>query len=134
MADMAAISRANEVLRKEGVSAPEVSRVNEYLRVISVQFQDLKNIRVYRTPIAMRGYSKCFILLFPIVFGPTFNYISNEAEAGGIWNGIVLAIVYSVILTGLDNVQEALENPFDGVGKDDIRFYEPSFVLHSSLD
>jgi hypothetical protein len=132
MTDLAQLSRAGEGMRKEGVPAPEISRVNEYLRVICVQFQELKNVRVYRTPIGMRGYSKFFILLFPIIFGPTFNYLSNEA--GGIWHGIFLAIVYSVILTGLDNVQDGLENPFDGKGEDDIQFYEPSFVLHASVD
>lgn len=132
MSDLAALSRAGEVMRREGVPPPEVSRVNEYIRVICVQFQELKNVRIYRTPIAIRGYSKFFILIFPIIFGPSFNYLSNEA--GAIWHGIMLAVVYSVILTGLDNVQEALENPFDGDGKDDIQFYEPSYVLHASLD
>ena len=130
--DIAALSRAGEVLRKEEVPPPEISRVNEYIRVISVQFQEMKNIRIYRTPAAMRAYSKFFILFFPILFGPTFNYLSNQV--GGIWHGILLAVVYSVILTGLNNVQEALENPFDGVGKDDIQFYEPTFVLHTSID
>ena len=47
---------------------------------------------------------------------------------------MILSIVYSVVLTGLDNVQEALENPFDGDGKDDIQFYEPSYVLHMPLN
>jgi hypothetical protein len=31
-----------------------------------------------------------------------------------------VAIVYSVVLVSLDNIQENLENPYDRMGRDDI--------------
>ena len=33
-----------------------------------------------------------------------------------------MATLYSIVLVGLDNIQEGLEDPFDGVGADDIQF------------
>jgi hypothetical protein len=122
VSDITALSRAGEGLRLEGLQSPELAQLNERIRAICVQVENLKNIRIYRTPISMRGYSKFFILLFPVIFGPAFNNMSIDAGKS-IWHGLVLAIVYSIILTGLDNVQDALENPFDGYGSDDIQFY-----------
>ena len=45
----------------------------------------------------------------------------------------MLAVVYSLILTGLDNIQEDMENPFDERGTDDIRFDYPIALFHTSL-
>jgi hypothetical protein len=42
-----------------------------------------------------------------------------------------MATIYSLVLTILDNIQEDLEDPFDGVGSDDIRLDFPS-MLHSN--
>ena len=44
----------------------------------------------------------------------------------------MLAIIYSLVLTILDNIQEDLEDPFDGVGSDDIRLNFPT-MLNPSL-
>jgi predicted membrane chloride channel (bestrophin family) len=32
-----------------------------------------------------------------------------------------VALIYSLVLVSLDNIQDDLENPFDGVGADDLR-------------
>ena len=131
IAGISSLSRSVELLRKEGIPSPELAQLRNRIQDINEQLETLQNIRIYRTPIAMRGYLRLFIYSFPIIFGPTFNQMSNEA--GGVWHGILLAIIYSLILTGIDNIQSALENPFDGDGKDDIQFYEPKYLLNTLL-
>jgi hypothetical protein len=34
--------------------------------------------------------------------------------------GYLVAVVFSLVLVSLDNIQDALENPYDTVGEDDI--------------
>ena len=31
-----------------------------------------------------------------------------------------MAVAFAFVLVGLDNIQDALENPFDGIGVDDV--------------
>jgi hypothetical protein len=38
--------------------------------------------------------------------------------------GYLVAIVYSLVLVGLDGIQEDLKNPHDDIGSDDIDFGE----------
>ena len=48
--------------------------------------------------------------------------------------GIAIAILYSLVLTILDNIQEDLEDPFDGVGTDDIRLNFPTMLGPSTVE
>ncbi len=36
--------------------------------------------------------------------------------------GYCVALIDTLVLVGLDNIQEDLENPYDGIGVDDIEF------------
>ncbi|HTJ51211.1 MAG TPA: hypothetical protein VL443_17240, partial [Cyclobacteriaceae bacterium] len=96
----------------------EISRVSQYVSKMIIAFDNLKIIHVYRTPITLRAYSKVFIYVFPIIYGPyfasTFRDFSADLE-------YVMPILYSFILVSLDNIQDHLEHPFDEVGEDDIR-------------
>ena len=67
----------------------------------------------------------------PIIFGPAFADMSTEA--GAMWLGAAMAVVYSFVLVGLDNIQDSLENPFDGMSQDDIRFDKPSALLTRTI-
>lgn len=81
-----ALSLLCEKLRAdEGVSAPEISRANEYLRVMMVNFQLMKHIRVYSTPTSVRAYTKFFLAIFPVVFGPAFADMADQAKQ--LWVG-----------------------------------------------
>ncbi|VAW43201.1 hypothetical protein MNBD_CHLOROFLEXI01-3159 [hydrothermal vent metagenome] len=111
-------SRSHELLREAGVPANEVSRANQYLRQLIIDFERMNNIARYRTPVTLRAYSRLFLNLFPILFGPSFANIAYPDHPSA---GYVLALVYSLVLVSLDNIQDQLENPFDGVGADDLR-------------
>jgi predicted membrane chloride channel (bestrophin family) len=112
------VSSANEDLRNAGVSGSEISRVNQYLAELMVEFEAMRNIHTYRTPISLRAYSHIFLNSFPIVFGPYFAYLGQQYYPAV---GYGVAVLYSLVLVSLDNIQEHLEDPFDSVGSDDLR-------------
>jgi hypothetical protein len=111
------LSRMSMELRTLGVQSGEISRVSQYVSKLIIAFDNLKIIHNYRTPVTLRTYSKVFIYVFPVIYGPyfasTFHDYSAQLE-------YVMPILYSFILVSLDNIQDNLENPFDEVGEDDI--------------
>jgi hypothetical protein len=80
-------------------------------------FDNMKIYHEYRTPITLRAYSRIFLYIFPIVYGP---YFAANIKDFSEYLEYVMPVLYSFILVGLDNIQGHLENPFDGVGEDDI--------------
>lgn len=116
-------------LRQHGVQSGEISRISQYVSKMIIAFDNLKIIHAYRTPVTLRAYSKVFIYIFPIVYGPyfasTFKDFSAHLE-------YVMPVLYSFILVSLDNIQDHLEHPFDEVGEDDIRIDEAEIVSHMS--
>ena len=112
-------------MRDHGVPSGEASRVNQYISKMIIAFDNLQVIHTYRTPVTLRAYSKVFIYVFPIIYGPyfanTFNNFSANLE-------YVMPVLYSFILVSLDNIQDHLEHPFDEVGEDDIKIDEKEIV------
>ena len=110
-----------------GIPSGEFSRLSQYVSKMIIAFDNLKIIHVYRTPITLRAYSKVFIYVFPIIYGPyfasTFKDFSSSLE-------YVMPVLYSFILVSLDNIQDHLEHPFDELGEDDIRIDEHEVIRH----
>jgi len=104
-------------LRGYGVQSGEISRVSQYVSKIIIAFDNMKIIHNYRTPVTLRMYSKVFIYIFPIIYGPYFASMAKEFSS---ILEYVMPVLYSFILVSLDNIQDHLENPFDDVGEDDI--------------
>jgi hypothetical protein len=65
------LSESIERLREGQITIAEVSRTNQYLRQLMVEFEMLRNIRMYRTPVPLRAYSQFLLNSFPIVSRPT---------------------------------------------------------------
>lgn len=111
------LSHLTMEFRNYGVQSGEISRVSQYISKMIVAFDNIRMIHRYRTPVTLRAYSKFFIYTFPIIYGPyfanTFHSFSAQLE-------YVMPILYSFILVSLDNIQDHLEDPFDGIGEDDI--------------
>ena len=111
------ISKSHEKLRQNDVPANEISRANQYLRSMIIEFERMRNILKYRTPISLRSYSHVFLNAFPILFGPYFAHLTIKFFPVA---GYLIAILYSLVLVSLDNIQEDLENPYDAIGEDDV--------------
>jgi hypothetical protein len=104
-------------LREHGVQSGEISRISQYVSKIIIAFDNMKIIHNYRTPVTLRAYSKVFIYIFPIIYGPYFASTVGDYSASLEY---VMPVLYSFILVSLDNIQDHLENPFDEIGEDDI--------------
>jgi predicted membrane chloride channel (bestrophin family) len=119
---LSSISRSIELLREKGVPANEISRANQYLRDIVTNYERLRSILHYRTPVSLRSYSTVFLNSFPILFGPSFAYMGDKFFPVA---GYLVAAIYSIVLVSLDHIQHELENPFDGRGCDDVHLELP---------
>ncbi|MCD4791966.1 MAG: hypothetical protein K8R54_01940 [Bacteroidales bacterium] len=111
--------------RDRGLASGEVSRSNQFLSKIIDAFESIKHIYQYRTPITLRFYSKIFVVLVPIVYGPYFAHISEDIT---LWLSMIMPVLFSVVLVSLDNIQDHLENPFDQVGEDDVKINAEKFI------
>jgi hypothetical protein len=113
--------------REHGIQSSEISRINQYVSKMIIAFDNLKIIHVYRTPITLRAYSKVFIYVFPIIYGPYFASNFHDFSAHLEY---VMPVLYSFILVSLDNIQDHLEHPFDEIGEDDIRIDAHEIISH----
>jgi hypothetical protein len=121
------LSRLTMEMRQHGVQSGEISRVSQYVSKMVIAFDNLKIIHDYRTPITLRAYSKVFIYVFPIIYGPYFASNFHDFSAHLEY---VMPVLYSFILVSLDNIQDHLEHPFDEIGEDDIRIDEQEIISH----
>lgn len=112
------LSAYTKELREYGVQSGEISRINQYVSKMVIAFDNMKIVHHYRTPITLRAYSKVFIYIFPVIYGP---YFANTVKTYSTSLEYVMPVLYSFILVSLDNIQDHLEHPFDAVGEDDIK-------------
>jgi hypothetical protein len=120
-AHFSTLSSIVKEMREFGLQTSEASRVNQYISKMIIAFDNLQVIHTYRTPVTLRAYSKVFIYVFPIIYGPYFASTFDDFSANLEY---VMPVLYSFILVSLDNIQDHLEHPFDEVGEDDIRIDE----------
>ena len=111
------ISLSIRQLRIDGIPATDITRALQYLRTIITEFECMRNIFIYRTPNSLRAYTQVFLNIFPIIFGPYFAYLSTEFFYS---SGYFVSVLYCLVLVCLNNIQNNIENPYDGIGLDDI--------------
>jgi hypothetical protein len=112
-------------LRAGGLATGELSRCNQYVSKMLIDFESIKHIYQYRTPLSLRSFSDFFIVVLPVLYAPYFAAIGSEYPFP---LGYVPPLVLTLVLVSLDNIQEHLENPFDQMGEDDIVFDVDSFM------
>ena len=126
-ANFSRLSGITNAMREHGVQTSETSRVNQYVSKMIIAFDNLQVVHTYRTPVTLRAYSKVFIYIFPIIYGPYFASTFNDFSANLEY---VMPVLYSFILVSLDNIQDHLEHPFDEIGEDDIHIDENSITSY----
>jgi predicted membrane chloride channel (bestrophin family) len=119
-----------KALRTRGMQAGELSRVNQYLCKMVEAYENLKHVAQYRTPITLRAYSRIFIVITPILYAPYFAYVGRNIP---FLLSMVTPFLMSIVLVGLDNIQDDLEDPFDLVGEDDIKFHAEKLTNYLDL-
>lgn len=114
------LSKFVQQFRNFGLHGTEMSRLSQYVSRLGGSVENMKVVLKYRTPVTLRAYSKISIYGFPISYGPYFVYAAQDYSYGPL--SYVMPVLFSFILVSLDNIQNHLENPFDQIGEDDIRF------------
>jgi predicted membrane chloride channel (bestrophin family) len=114
-----------QAMREAELSPTECSRLNQYVSHMMVAFENIKHIYEYRTPRTLRAFSEFFILLLSILYGPYFAYQAVEFMPDLFF---VMPALFALILVGLSNIQDHLENPFDQIGQDDVAIDPDHFV------
>jgi len=119
------LSRIVNELRADGVTATECSRCNQYIARMIQAFENIKHIYEYRTPRSLRAFSDFFILLLPVLYGPYFAFQAQQFRPELFF---IMPVLFALILVGLANIQDHLENPFDQIGEDDVAISPDLFV------
>lgn len=112
-------------MREANLSSTECSRLNQYVAHMATAFESTRNIYEYRTPRTLRAFSEFFILLLSVLYGPYFAYQAIEFSPDLFF---VMPALFALILVGLSNIQDHLENPFDQIGQDDLVIDPDHFV------
>ncbi|KAJ9463362.1 hypothetical protein DIPPA_08802 [Diplonema papillatum] len=114
---------ATEVLKAAGLPANEASRINQYVYFVSREWENLRAVKEYRTPMAMRSFTRVVVHTLPILYAPYFLYLAKGAsgEAENIEFACVFAGVMAVFMCGLLMVQTSLEDPFDARSIDTVK-------------
>ena len=118
-------------LREDGLPSGECSRCNQYISKMIVAFENIKHIYQYRTPRTLRAFSDFFIVVLPILYGP---YFAHEAMSYHPYLIYIMPALFAIILVGLDNIQDHLEDPFDQIGADDIHINAQKFIANLKAD
>lgn len=110
--------------KRDSISNGVALKIIRFLKDVHESIENTVGLKMHGTPISLRAYCLVFIYLFPIIFIPTMIHDLGERSR---WIVYGLSVVHGFILISLYNVQEAMENPFDQVGLDDIQLEEFQF-------
>eukprot|EP00550_Attheya_septentrionalis_P004428 CAMPEP_0198283520 /NCGR_PEP_ID=MMETSP1449-20131203/3086_1 /TAXON_ID=420275 /ORGANISM="Attheya septentrionalis, Strain CCMP2084" /LENGTH=633 /DNA_ID=CAMNT_0043980153 /DNA_START=181 /DNA_END=2082 /DNA_ORIENTATION=+ len=119
----------DERLKAAGLPATEISRVRQYERFIGEAIEDLRMVKMYRTPQSLRSFARLFTTLLPAFYAPAFAQVGIDLNSLGL--GIAFAIITSLGLTALFESIQVLEDPFVAfITLDGIDVREEFQVLH----
>jgi len=109
-----------EKIKAHGMNPSEGSRIRQYERYLSTCLEDLRIKKTYRTPQALRSFSRLFSIFLPLVYTPAYAHLAKDTHLS---MGIVFAALAPLALTALYESICFLEDPFissltlDGIGK-----------------
>lgn len=91
-------------------------------------FEKLRVIREYSSPRSLRAFTKVFIFLMPLLLSPYYVYSGNQTEST--WAPYYLSVMVSFLFGSLQAVQDKLDDPFDGIGEDDVKLEQVSCIVN----
>ncbi len=106
---------------REGISTGVAFKIIRFLKDVHESIENTVGLKMHGTPISLRAYCLVFIYMFPFIFVPALAYDLRDSQP---WVVYALSVVHGFILISLYNVQDAMEDPFDQIGLDDIRLDE----------
>ena len=123
------VSMYAEKLKKLGLPSGEISRLRQYERFVADSIEQLRMVKMYRTPQALRSLARTFTLILPPFYAPSFAQVAHDVGSLGV--GIANGVIVAFALTGLFLSLEVLEDPFTAfLALDGIDCREEFEVLH----
>jgi hypothetical protein len=107
---MIMISQLCEALKHRGMPGNEASRIRQWENFITNAMEDLRNLKEYRTPQALRSFGRLFTMFLPAFYAP--SYVQVARDTNSLWFGIAFGVVTSIALTALFECVRQLEDPF----------------------
>ena len=107
---MILISQLCEALKHRGMPGNEASRIRQWENFITNAMEDLRNVKEYRTPQALRSFGRLFTMFLPAFYAP--SYVQVARDTNSLAFGIAFGIVTSFALTALFECVRQLEDPF----------------------
>jgi len=121
----------SERLKKIGLPSGEISRIRQYERFLSDVIEQLRMVKLYRTPQALRSFGRVFTILLPPFYAPVNAQVARDTQSLAV--GITFGIITALALTALFESMEVLEDPFTAfLALDGIDAREELEVLHFS--
>ena len=99
-------------------SAPLISRIIQTLTTLNVSFESMQNIREYRSSRAIRSFNKVMVFVLPVLLSPYFVDLGRKNDS--VCSPYYISVVSVFIFSALQGVHDKLDNPFDGMGEDDV--------------
>eukprot|EP01128_Nolandella_sp_AFSM9_P002403 TRINITY_DN12770_c0_g1_i1.p1 TRINITY_DN12770_c0_g1~~TRINITY_DN12770_c0_g1_i1.p1 ORF type:complete len:473 (-),score=55.22 TRINITY_DN12770_c0_g1_i1:4-1422(-) len=112
-----------------------ISRGYQYVRYAMNDFERLRTVADFRTPSTFRSYGFIWLITFPALFSPYFAFLGQDPVDKAVYHlvpSLYSAILSALVFSILQNVIDDTEDPFDGVGLDDLNMEmvkEPSFLM-----
>jgi len=132
-----------EILKALGFPANEASRLNQYIMKIQEQWEQMRVLKDYRTMQVSRSYARLFLMILPVIYGPYFVKIgrgpmANHDRVDGGWGFHVfaycLAIVTQLVAVGFMCAQSSMEDPFNNIGFDNVRWADEIFEFRKIVE
>ncbi|KAF0719713.1 Aste57867_835 [Aphanomyces stellatus] len=111
-----------ETMKELGLPPNEASRINQYHWFLQARVEKLCNIKMYRTPQATRSFTRLFILILPLFYGPYYVYLIESSDGQTSFAfALALSAMTSLVMIGIYNVEKAMEDPFTEEGLDGVQ-------------
>ncbi len=112
-------------------NATMFSRLEQYLRQAMESWEKIRVIHDYRTPSALRSYALVWLISSSMILSPQWAKYSRDF---GYMSGLYAAMVVSFMLSGLHQIFQNEEDPFDGSGVDDLSLDSLSLMTQYMYD
>lgn len=100
-------------------NGPLMSRAIHLLSLMCLAFERLRVVKEYRSPRSIRAFNKVLIMLLPLIMAPYFVFLGKKSVNE--WSPYFISVVVAFVFSALQGVQDKLDDPFDGMGEDDIK-------------
>jgi hypothetical protein len=104
------LSKLCELIKREGLPSNEASRIRQWEKQALEYIEKLRVVKNYRTPQALRSFSRLFSLFLPPFYAPYYAQMAHELNSLG--TAIAFSVITSLALTSLFEAASQMEDPF----------------------